>query len=97
MKGQGVHTDRLDPRYALLVVPARPLATGWGVAKGRQHDGLWLSGRTGLAGSGRRHLGIINIVQNRVSSDTKLLWVVLVLVLPVIGLILWYLLGPRER
>ena len=40
---------------------------------------------------------IINIVQSRASNGAKLLWVVLVLVLPVLGLILWFFMGPRGR
>jgi len=38
---------------------------------------------------------IVNIAQSGASTGKKVLWIVLVLVLPVLGLILWYLLGPR--
>ena len=38
---------------------------------------------------------IINIVQSNVSTGMKALWVVLVLVLPVLGLIIWYFAGPK--
>ena len=38
---------------------------------------------------------IIGIFQSSASTGTKVLWIVLVLLLPVIGLILWLLLGPR--
>ena len=38
---------------------------------------------------------IINIFQSSASNGNKVLWTVLVLLLPVIGLILWFLLGPR--
>ena len=38
---------------------------------------------------------IINIFQSSASNGKKLLWTVLVLLLPVLGLILWFLLGPR--
>jgi hypothetical protein len=38
---------------------------------------------------------IINIFQGSASNGNKLLWTLLVLLLPVIGLILWFLLGPR--
>lgn len=38
---------------------------------------------------------IINIVQSRVSNGKKLLWVVAVVLLPLLGLILWFFLGPR--
>jgi succinate dehydrogenase/fumarate reductase cytochrome b subunit len=38
---------------------------------------------------------IINIAQSSASNGRKALWIVLVLVLPVLGLILWFFLGPR--
>jgi len=38
---------------------------------------------------------IVNIAQSAATTGKKVLWIVLVLVLPVLGLILWLLLGPR--
>lgn len=38
---------------------------------------------------------IVNIAQSGASTGHKVLWIVLVLLLPVLGLILWFLLGPR--
>ena len=38
---------------------------------------------------------IINIVQSSASNGRKLLWVLLVVLLPVLGLIIWFFLGPR--
>lgn len=38
---------------------------------------------------------IINIFQSAASNEKKLLWTVVVILLPVLGLILWFLLGPR--
>jgi succinate dehydrogenase/fumarate reductase cytochrome b subunit len=38
---------------------------------------------------------IINIFQSSASNEKKLLWTVVVIVLPVLGLILWFFLGPR--
>ena len=38
---------------------------------------------------------IINIFQSGASNERKALWIVLVAVLPVLGLILWFFLGPR--
>jgi succinate dehydrogenase/fumarate reductase cytochrome b subunit len=38
---------------------------------------------------------IINIVQSNASNMAKVLWVVLVLLLPVVGLIFWFFAGPR--
>jgi Phospholipase_D-nuclease N-terminal len=38
---------------------------------------------------------IINIFQSSVSNEKKLLWTLVVLLLPLLGLILWFFLGPR--
>lgn len=38
---------------------------------------------------------IVKTIQSNVSSGAKILWVLIVLLLPVIGLILWALMGPR--
>ena len=39
---------------------------------------------------------IFNIFSSRASLGAKLLWTLLVLVLPVIGFIVWYFAGPRS-
>ena len=38
---------------------------------------------------------VINIFQSSASNEKKLLWVLVVVLLPVLGLILWFFLGPR--
>lgn len=38
---------------------------------------------------------IVNIFQSPASTGSKVLWTVLVLVLPVLGLIIWFFAGPR--
>ena len=38
---------------------------------------------------------IINILQSSASNGNKLLWIIVVVLLPLLGLILWYFLGPR--
>jgi hypothetical protein len=38
---------------------------------------------------------IINILKSNTEVGKKVLWVLLILFLPVIGLIIWALLGPR--
>ena len=40
---------------------------------------------------------IINISQSPASNEKKLIWIVAVVLLPLLGLILWYFLGPRGR
>jgi succinate dehydrogenase/fumarate reductase cytochrome b subunit len=38
---------------------------------------------------------IINILQSGAEMVKKLIWTVLVVLLPVLGFILWYFLGPK--
>jgi hypothetical protein len=38
---------------------------------------------------------IVNIFQSSESTGTKALWIVLVLVLPVLGFVIWYFAGPK--
>ena len=40
---------------------------------------------------------IINIFQSSVSNEKKLLWILVVVLLPLLGLILWFFLAPRDR
>ena len=40
---------------------------------------------------------IINVIQSGVSTGGKVLWVLLIIFLPVLGLIIWYFAGPRGR
>jgi len=38
---------------------------------------------------------IVRTVQSSASTGIKVLWIVLILLLPVLGLILWLILGPK--
>ena len=40
---------------------------------------------------------ILNILQSTASNEKKLIWTVVVVLLPLLGLILWFFLGPRDR
>lgn len=40
---------------------------------------------------------IINIFQSSASNAEKIIWIVAVLLLPLLGLILWFVFGPRDR
>ena len=55
------------------------------------YNGLW--GLLVLAGD---IWAIINILQSSASNEKKLIWVIAVVLLPVLGLILWFFLGPRN-
>ncbi|NSX55911.1 PLDc N-terminal domain-containing protein [Parasulfitobacter algicola] len=38
---------------------------------------------------------IIKIIGSGASTGAKVLWIVLILVLPIVGLIIWFLAGPK--
>lgn len=38
---------------------------------------------------------IVKIVQSGASTGAKVLWILLIILLPVLGLIIWLLLGPK--
>jgi len=56
------------------------------------YNGLW--GLLVLAGD---IWAILNIAQSAVSNGKKLIWILVVLLLPLLGLVLWYFLGPRGK
>jgi hypothetical protein len=39
---------------------------------------------------------LIQIVQSAATTGSKVLWSVLVLLFPVLGVLIWFLLGPRK-
>ena len=40
---------------------------------------------------------IVSIVSSGASTGSKVLWCLLVLILPLIGFIIWHVAGPRSR
>jgi hypothetical protein len=38
---------------------------------------------------------IVNIFQSSTSTEKKVLWTVVVILLPVLGFVLWFFLGPK--
>ncbi|QNT71189.1 PLDc_N domain-containing protein [Defluviicoccus vanus] len=40
--------------------------------------------------------GIVNVLRSGASTGAKALWVLLIIFLPLVGLILWFLTGPRS-
>jgi hypothetical protein len=39
---------------------------------------------------------IYNVYQSKAANATKLLWTVIIIVLPVLGLIAWFFIGPKK-
>jgi hypothetical protein len=54
-----------------------------------------LSGLIGLIVFCADIYAILTILKTRVTLGTKILWCLLVILLPVLGLIIWYVAGPR--
>lgn len=40
---------------------------------------------------------IVNIFQSDASTGWKVVWILIILILPVVGLIIWLVAGPRKR
>lgn len=57
--------------------------------------GIEVSGLSGLILLVLNVWVIVKVVQSSAGTGNKVLWIVLILLLPIIGLILWYFLGPR--
>lgn len=57
--------------------------------------GIEISGLLGLLILIANVWAIVNIFQSRSTTGSKVFWIVLILVLPVLGLIIWLIAGPR--
>ena len=55
-----------------------------------QYEGIW-----GLLVLVADVWAIVNVFQSAADTGRKVLWTVLVIVLPVLGFVLWYFLGPK--
>jgi len=42
-------------------------------------------------------IALVSILKSSASTGTKLLWIVLVLLLPLLGMVLYFLMGPGRR
>lgn len=59
--------------------------------------GIEVSGLLGLIILVLDIWAIVRTLESGATTGSKVLWVVLILLLPVLGLVLWFLLGPRRR
>ncbi len=57
-------------------------------------EGLGLIGILVLIGD---VYAVLQIAESTASTGQKALWIALVIVFPVVGLIAWYLLGPKKN
>jgi len=60
-------------------------------------EGVRVEGLFGLLVLAIDVWAIIHIVQSGTSTLKKVLWVVLILLLPLVGFLIWLLLGPRKN
>ena len=40
---------------------------------------------------------ILNVVQSQTDNFKKLLWILAILLLPLLGVVIWFFIGPRSR
>jgi hypothetical protein len=40
---------------------------------------------------------IVTIIGSGASTGAKVLWIILILILPIVGFIIWFFAGPRSR
>ena len=57
-----------------------------------QINGLW-----GLLVLAADIWAIVNVLQSGESTGTKVVWTLVILLLPVLGFIIWYFAGPKTR
>jgi hypothetical protein len=58
--------------------------------------GIEVGGIFGLIVLALNIWALIHVLQSGVSTGAKVLWALLILILPVIGFIIWLLAGPRK-
>jgi len=59
--------------------------------------GIEVGGLFGLLVLAADIWAIINVIQSGASTGGKVLWVLVILILPILGLIIWLIAGPRGR
>lgn len=57
-----------------------------------QINGLW-----GLLVLAADVWAIVNVLQSSESTGSKVVWTLVILLLPVLGFIIWYFAGPKTR
>ena len=40
---------------------------------------------------------IVSIIKSNQSTGTTVLWIIIIIIFPVVGLVLWFLLGPKAK
>lgn len=59
--------------------------------------GIEVSGLLGLVVLALNIWAILTIVSSSASTGSKVAWILLILLLPLLGVVIWLMLGPRTR
>ena len=72
-----------------------PFMARFGHYHGEQRMNIHINGLWGLIVLVADIWAIVNIFQSRATTQAKVLWTVLVILLPVLGFIIWFFAGPK--
>jgi hypothetical protein len=64
---------------------------------GEQPMGIEVGGIFGLILLVLNIWAIVHIVQSAATTGEKVIWIVVIILLPLIGFIIWFFVGPRHR
>ncbi len=59
--------------------------------------GIEVGGLVGLLILAADIWAIVNVFQSGASTTAKVIWILVILILPILGLIIWLVAGPRGR
>ena len=59
--------------------------------------GIEVGGLVGLLILAADIWAIVNIFQSGASTGAKVVWILVILILPILGLIIWLIFGPRSK
>jgi hypothetical protein len=62
---------------------------------GRENNMIEVSGLLGLIILILDVYAIVKVVQSSAGTGVKVAWIIVILLLPVLGLLLWFFLGPK--
>jgi hypothetical protein len=67
-----------------------------GLAPAPEREEILLEFIFGLIVLGLDIWAIVNVIGSAASTGTKILWALLIIILPVVGFIIWFFAGPRS-
>jgi hypothetical protein len=73
-----------------------PTPTPAGLAPAPEREEILLEFIFGLIVLGLDIWAIVNVIGSAASTGAKILWALLIIILPVLGFIIWFFAGPRS-